>query len=212
MIHLLAVNWLDPKSLVQNLGTPVLLGLIFLESGIFPAPLPGDSLLVLMGAFSATTKPGDPHFNLAVVLLGSFAVAVLGAQIGYWIGKFYGVRLFKPDAKIFKTAYLVRAHEFFDRRGAGAVIIGRFIPVVRTVVPIVAGTGRMEGKRFFVANVIGAALWVVLATMLGYELGKTLNIDRYIYPIVALIIVASLIPPFIEYRKHKREQRAGAGS
>ena len=86
MIHLLAVNWLDPKSLVQNLGTPVLLLLIFLESGIFPAPLPGDSLLVLMGAFSATTKPGDPHFSLGVVLIGSFAVAVLGAQIGYWIG------------------------------------------------------------------------------------------------------------------------------
>jgi membrane-associated protein len=212
MIHLLAVNWLDPKSLVQNLGTPVLLLLIFLESGIFPAPLPGDSLLVLMGAFSATTKPGDPHFNLGVVLIGAFAVAVLGAQIGYWIGKFYGVKLFKPDAKIFKTVYLERAHAFFDRRGAGAVIIGRFIPVVRTVVPIVAGTGRMEGKRFFVANVIGAALWVVLATMLGFSLGKTLNIDRYIYPIVALIIIASLIPPFIEYRKHKREARAAAES
>jgi membrane-associated protein len=213
MLHLLAVNWLDPKSLVENLGTPVLLLLIFLESGIFPAPLPGDSLLVLMGAFSATkANSGDPHFNLAVVLIGSFVVAVLGAQIGYWIGKFYGVKLFKPDAKIFKTAYLERAHEFFDRRGAGAVVIGRFIPVVRTVVPVVAGTGRMEGKRFFIANVIGAALWVGLATMLGFSLGKTLNIDKYVYPIVALIIIASLIPPFLEYRKHKREQRAAAES
>jgi len=208
---LLGVNWLDPKSLVENLGTPVLMLLIFLESGIFPAPLPGDSLLVLMGAFSATkAHSSDPHFNLALVLIGSFVVAVLGAQIGYWIGKFYGVKLFKPDAKIFKTEYLERAHAFFDRRGAGGVIIGRFIPVVRTVVPIVAGTGRMEGKRFFVANVVGAALWVLLATLLGYELGKTLNIDRYIYPIVGVIILVSLIPPFLEYRRHKREQRATA--
>jgi membrane-associated protein len=211
MLHLLAVNWLDPKSLVQNLGTPVLFLLIFLESGILPAPLPGDSLLVLMGAFAATKAgSGDPHFNLWLVLLGSFVVAVLGAQIGYWIGKFYGVKLFKPDAKIFKTLYLERAQAFFDRRGAGAVIIGRFIPVVRTVVPILAGTGRMEGRRFFVANVVGAAIWTFVATLLGYTLGRSLNIDRYIYPIVGVIIIASLIPPFIEYRRHKREQAAAS--
>jgi len=211
MPMLVAVNWLDPKSLIETFGTVGLLALIFVESGIFPAPLPGDSLLVLAGAFAATSAgSNDPHLNLWVVLVGAFVLAMLGAQIGYWIGKAYGVRLFKPDAKVFKTAYLVRAQTFFDRRGASAVVIGRFIPVVRTVVPILAGTGRMEGRRFIAANVFGAALWTFLATLLGYELGKSLNIDRYIYPIVAVIVLVSLIPPFIEYRRHKREQAAAS--
>jgi membrane-associated protein len=204
---MLAVSWLDPKSLIETFGTIGLLLLIFIESGIFPAPLPGDSLLVLAGAFSATTKSSDPHLNLAVVLIGSFVVAVLGAQIGYWIGHRFGTRLFKPDAHVFKTEYLERAQDFFERRGAGAVVLARFIPVVRTIVPILAGTSRMEGRRFFAANVLGAGLWVGATVMLGFTLGKSLDIDKYIYPIVAVIIFVSLIPPFIEWRRHKRERR-----
>ena len=208
---LLAVNWLDPKSLIETFGTIGLLLLIFVESGLFPAPLPGDSLLVLAGAFSATDAHSkDPHLNLAVVLIGAFVLAVAGAQFGFWIGHRYGIKLFKPDAHIFKTAYLERAEEFFERRGAFAVVLARFIPVVRTIVPILAGSSRMEGKRFFAANVIGAFVWTFGTVLLGYTLGKTLNIDRYIYPIVALIIVASLIPPFLEYRKHRREKAAKA--
>ena len=137
---LLAVNWLSPTDLISTFGTFGLLIVIFVESGLFPAPLPGDSLLVLAGAFAATKEHGQPHLNLAVVTIGAFIVAVVGAEIGYWIGRKYGIRLFKPDARVFKMEYHDRAQEFFERRGAPSVVLARFVPIVRTIVPMVAGT------------------------------------------------------------------------
>jgi len=210
----IAVNWLDPKSLIETFGTAGLFLIVFVESGIVPAPLPGDSLLFLAGLFSSTSRRGgDPHMNLALVTIGSFVAAVIGAQIGYYIGKFFGVKLFKDDARFFKTEYLHRAHEFFERRGMGAVIIGRFIPFVRSIVPIVAGTSTMRDRTFFVANLIGAAIWAVGVSLLGYTPGTQIgakNVDKYLLPMVLVIIVLSLIPPFLEYRKHKREKAAAA--
>jgi membrane-associated protein len=200
-----AVNWLDAKSLIETFGTIGLLGIIFVESGILPVPLPGDSLLVLAGAFSATkANSNDPHLNLAIVVVGSFLCALVGAQIGFWIGRRYGTRLFKPDARIFKSDYLARAQEFFDRRGPRSIVIARFIPVVRTIVPMLAGASGMKQRVFTVANFIGALAWAVGISMLGFWLGSSIKIDKYIYPIVAVIIVLSLIPPFLEYRKHRR--------
>lgn len=201
---ILAVNWLSPNDLISTFGTIGLLLVIFVESGLFPAPLPGDSLLVLAGAFAATKEHGQPHLNLAAVTIGAFVVAVVGAEIGYWLGRKYGPRLFKPDAHFFKTEYLDRARAFFERRGAPSVVLARFVPIVRTIVPMVAGTTRMEHRKFSIANVTGAALWAVGVTMLGFWIGKSIKIDRYIYPIVALIIVVSLIPPYLEYRRHHR--------
>ncbi|HEV7525832.1 MAG TPA: DedA family protein [Acidimicrobiia bacterium] len=201
-----AVNLLDPKSLIETFGTIGLILVVFVESGLIPAPLPGDSILFLAGAFSATTKAGDPHLNLAIVLVGSFVAAVLGTQLGYMIGHRYGTRLFKPDAHLFKTEYLERAQEFFDKRGPRAVVLARFIPFVRTIVPMLAGAGKMPQRKFAFANVIGAAVWALGISLLGFWLGKSINIDKWIYPIIAVIIVLSLIPPFLEYRKHKRSQ------
>jgi membrane-associated protein len=202
---MLAVNWLSPHDLIETFGTIGLLLVVFVESGIVPAPLPGDSILFLAGAFSATDPgSGDPHLNLAVVVIGAFAAAVAGAEIGYWIGHRWGVRLFKPDARIFKTEYLDRAHAFFGERGAGAVVLARFIPFVRTVVPMLAGTSEMKHHRFFVANVTGAAIWAAGIPVLGHWLGSAIDIDKYIYPIVAVIIALSLIPPFLEWRKHRK--------
>jgi len=186
------------------------------ESGVFPAPLPGDSLLFIAGLFSSTdATSNDPHLNLGVVLVGTFAAAVIGAEIGYFIGHRFGTGLFKPDARFFKTEYLERAHAFFERRGAGAVVLARFIPFVRTIVPILAGTSEMTHRKFLSANVAGAAIWTIGVTMLGYTLGREIgadNVDRYLLPIIGVIIVLSLIPPFIEWRKHKREQAQAAGS
>ena len=146
-------------------------------------PCPGDSILFLAGAFCATTKAGDPHLNLAVVAdRHRSSPPSLGAQLGYWIGERYGTRLFKPDARIFKTEYLERAQEFFDRRGPRAVVLARFIPFVRTIVPMLAGTGRMPQRKFATANVIGAAIWAVGISLLGYWLGKSIDIDKYILP------------------------------
>jgi membrane-associated protein len=206
VIH--AVNWLDPKDLIETFATWGLILVVFGESGLIPAPLPGDSILFLAGAFSATTKAGDPHLNLAAVVLGSFVAAVAGAQLGYLIGQRWGTRLFKDDARFFKTEYLERAREFFDKRGPRAVVLARFIPFVRTIVPMLAGTSRMPLRKYFAANVIGAAIWAVGVSLLGYWLGSSIDIDKYLYPIIAVIIVLSLIPPYLEYRKHKRAQPA----
>jgi membrane-associated protein len=211
---LAALSFLDPKQLIETFGTIGLVLVIFIESGIVPAPLPGDSLLFIAGFFASTKAGGaDPHLNLAVVLIGVFVAAVIGAQIGYWIGRRYGTRLFKPDARIFKTEYLDRAHEFFERRGAGAVVLGRFIPFVRTIVPMLAGASGMPQSAFTTANVLGAAIWSIGITLLGFFLGKEIgseNIDKYLLPIVAVIIVLSLIPPFLEWRKHKKRSAAAA--
>jgi membrane-associated protein len=202
-----AVNWLSPHDLIETFGTIGLILVILVESGLLPVPLPGDSILFLAGAFCATgANSNDPHLNLAAVVVGSFVAAVAGAQLGYLLGHRYGTRLFKPDAHVFKTEYLERAQEFFDRRGPRAVVLARFIPMVRTVIPMLAGAGRMHARRFTIANVVGASIWAVGISMLGFWLGKSINIDKYIYPIVAVIIVVSLIPPVLEYRRHRRAQ------
>jgi membrane-associated protein len=204
----MALNWLDPRDLIDTFGTAGLLIVVFIESGLVPAPLPGDSLLFIAGFFCSTKAGGnDPHLNLAVVVIGSFVAAVVGAQLGYLIGSRWGVRLFKPNARIFKTEYLERAQAFFDRSGTRAVVLARFIPFVRTIVPMLAGASNMTARAFAAANIVGAALWAVGISLLGFFLGKQIgadNIDKYLLPIVAVIIVLSLIPPFLEYRKHRR--------
>jgi membrane-associated protein len=205
---MLALNWLSPRDLIETFGTISLILVVFVESGLVPAPLPGDSILFLAGAFCATdAHSSDPHLNLAVVVIGSFVAAVAGGQLGYLVGERYGTRLFKPDARVFKTAYLERAQEFFAKRGPRSVVLARFIPFGRTIVPMLAGAGRMARGTFALANVIGATLWAVGISMLGFWLGKSIDIDKYIYPIVAVIIVLSLIPPYLEYRNHRRATR-----
>ena len=209
-----AVNWLSPRDVIDTFGVAGLLLVIFLESGVLPVPFPGDSLLFIAGFFASTSvHSSDPHLNLGFVVIGAFFAAVAGAQVGYWIGKFFGTALFKPDARIFKTKYLDQAHAFFEERGDRAVVIARFIPFVRTIVPMIAGAGKMTQRRFFTANVIGAALWAGGISMLGFFLGKQIgqdNIDHYLLPIIALIIVLSLIPPFVEWRRHKRANAGAA--
>jgi membrane-associated protein len=205
---MVAVNWLSPRDLIETFGTIGLILVVFVESGLIPAPLPGDSILFLAGAFCATTRAGDPHLNLAVVVLGSFLAAVVGAQLGYGIGRTVGTRLFKPDARFFKTDYLERSQTFFDKRGPRSVVLARFIPFVRTIVPMIAGTSRMPLRKYATANIFGAAIWAVGVSLLGFWLGKSIDIDKWIYPIVAVIIVLSLVPPYLEYRRHKRAQPA----
>ncbi len=207
---MVAVNLLSPRDLIDS-STWLIFLVVFLESGVLPVPFPGDSLLFIAGFFASTKAGGnDPHLNLGLVVIGAFAAAVLGAQVGYWIGKLFGTTVFKPDARIFKTKYLDQAHAFFEQRGDRAVVIARFIPFVRTIVPMIAGAGRMTQRRFVVANVIGAALWAVGITLLGFFLGKQIgqdNIDHYLLPIVAVIVVLSLIPPYLEWRKHRNSSR-----
>ena len=204
---MLAVNWLSPRDLIETFGTIGLILVVFVESGLLPVPLPGDSILVLAGAFSRPAAHSkDPHLNLAAVVIGSFVAAVLGAQIGYAIGRHYGVRLFKPHAP--------PVQDRVPRAGSGLLRPARAaIGRARALHPVRADGGadprryRAHARgRFAISNVIGAALWTVGISLLGFWLGKSIDIDKYIYPIIVVIIVASLIPPFLEYRKHRRSK------
>jgi membrane-associated protein len=205
------VSFLDPKHLIDTFGLVGLLGVIFLESGLFPAPLPGDSLLFTAGLFAADHNKYGLH--IATITLGALLVAIAGAQLGYEIGERFGTKLFKPGARFFKPEYEERSHEFFERQGPKAVILARFIPLVRTVAPILAGVSEMKRRTFFVYNVVGAVLWAVGVSLAGFYLGKHIkNVDHYLLPIVALIALVSLIPPVLEYRKHRRSQTAAAAA
>ncbi len=208
------MSFFNPTHLINTYGTAGVLFVVFLESGILPAPLPGDSLLFLAGLFASTKATADhPHLNLAVVLIGAFALAVAGAQIGYLIGARFGTKLFKPDARFFKSEYEQRAHEFFERRGSKAIVLARFIPFVRTIAPILAGTSEMKARVFTLYNIVGAALWAIGITLLGYFVGGSIgekNVEKYDYAIVAVIIVLSLIPPYFEYRRHQRKKASTA--
>jgi membrane-associated protein len=201
----------DPESLIRTLGTIGLIAIIFFESGLLLGLIfPGDSLLFTAGLFAATGKFG---LNIAAVSGGAILAAIAGAQVGYWIGKKYGPALFKrPDSRIFKAEYVERSEEFFDKHGSATILLARFLPFVRTLVPPLAGIAKMDLRRFTVFNVIGAFLWAGGVTLAGYALGTQIppdDVDKYLIPIVLGIIALSLIPPALEYRKHKRSQSAG---
>jgi len=196
-----------PKEIIQNaspFGELLVMAIIFAETGLLIGFfLPGDSLLFTAGLLA---NQGD--LNIAFLLVGVFVAAVVGDQVGYQFGKKAGPSIFrKPDAKLFRQEYVEHTKHFFDRHGAKTIVIARFVPVVRTFAPVLAGVGEMKWKTFTIFNVIGALAWAVGITMLGYALGSAIgadNVDKYLYPIIAVIILVSFIPPFLEWRKHRR--------
>jgi membrane-associated protein len=197
----------DPKSLIETFGTIGLILIIFAESGLLLGLVfPGDSLLFTAGLLAASDKFG---LNIFVVAGGVFVAAVVGSQVGYWLGRRYGPSMFsRPDSRIFKREYVDQSREFFDKHGAKTIVLARFVPFVRTLAPMMAGIGDMDGRTFFAFNVLGAGLWALGVSLAGYFLGSTIpDIDKYLLPIIGLIIVISLIPPALEYRKHKRLHR-----
>ncbi len=204
-----ALDFLDPKKMLERFGdwaTVALWAIVFAESGLLIGFfLPGDSLLFVAG-FLASTE-GAP-LNIVAVSVGCFVAAVVGDQVGYAFGKRVGPSLFKrPNSKFFKQEYVERTHEFFEKNGPKTIVLARFVPVVRTFAPIVAGVGTMPYRTVVKYNVVGGLLWAVGITQLGFWLGDTIgedNIDKYLLPIIGVIILLSLIPPFLEYRKHKR--------
>ena len=194
----------DPKSLIETFGTIGLILIIFAESGLLLGLIfPGDSLLFTAGLLAGSNKFG---LNIVVVAGGVFIAAVAGAQVGYWLGRKYGPALFKrPDSRLFKREYVDQSREFFDKHGAKTIVLARFVPFVRTLAPMMAGIGEMNARTFFAFNVVGAALWALGVSLAGYFLGQTIpNVDKYLLPIIGAIIIISLIPPFLEYRRHKR--------
>lgn len=175
--------------------------MVFIESGVpigIVLPLPGDTLLFSAGILAATQV-----FDLVPLILVIIVAAILGDSVGYWFGAHYGPKLFtKEEALILNKGYLDRAEQFYKKFGPLAIVLARFLPMIRTIVPIAAGMGRMNYAIFFAYNVIGAIFWGVSVTMLGYFLGSVIpNIDHYLLPILGVIIVVTTIGTLLEARR-----------
>lgn len=185
---------------------------VFAESGLLIGFfLPGDSLLFATGFLIQT---GLLNFNIHLAVLLIFIAAVLGDSVGYTFGRKLGPRVFsKPNARLFKQEYVQRAQEFYEKHGGKTIIIARFVPIVRTFAPIVAGAGKMDYKRFLSFNIFGGLLWAAGVTYAGYFLGHLfeqagIEIDQILLPIIAVIILISVLPPAIHILKNKQTRTA----
>ncbi|MDH6243831.1 VTT domain-containing protein [Mycobacterium sp. OTB74] len=203
---------LDPMTLLGYFGPWALVGLlvvIFIESGILFPVLPGDTLLFVAGMLAAGTATHantelHDQFNIWLLLVTVPIAAILGGQIGYFIGRFIGVEMFKPDARFLKQKYLEEAHAFFEQRGPFAILLARFVPIVRTLAPITAGAAKMGHTSFTLYNVIGAVVWGCGMTLLGYGLGQFEIVQKLLDPIFILIAVASVSPMIWEWYKRRK--------
>lgn len=197
---------IDAEALLKSGGVYLLLFIVFAETGLFFGFfLPGDYLLFLSGLFVAS---GILDTNIFILCLGLVIAAVLGNFVGYIFGSRAGPRLFKrEDSFLFKKKYIILAEEFYHKYGATALILGRFLPIIRTFAPIFAGVVRVDFKRFALYNVIGALLWVLILTLAGYFLGKEFpQIVNYIeYIVIGFIVLATapIIYAFIKKRSKK---------
>lgn len=185
----------------------VLAVVIFCETGLVATPfLPGDSLLFAVGAVAARGS-----LSLGWVLGLLIAAAVAGDTVNYWIGTFIGPKVFRQDrSRFFKREYLERTHRFYERYGGKTIILARFIPIVRTFAPFVAGVGRMSYGRFLAYNVVGGVVWVLLFVLGGYWFGNLPMVQRHFEWVIAAIIGLSLLPALLEYLRHRRAQAIGA--
>lgn len=209
-------EWLDPEKIISRGGYLLIFGIVFAESGLLIGFfLPGDSLLFTAGMFSAGTFSDtfpNVNFNIFVLLVGVFIAAVAGDQVGYLFGRKAGPALFRrPDSKLFKQDHLETAQEFFERHGPKAIVLARFVPIVRTFCPIVAGAGQMEYRVFVRYNVIGGLIWGVGVTLLGYFLGNVAIIKDNLEAAILLVVAVSVLPIAFEVVKSRREKRRHAG-
>jgi membrane-associated protein len=220
LTHLLAATLgRDPQNIAERLlnlfGTLALFGLfavIFAESGLLIGFfLPGDSLLFTAGLLSATIDPPFPG-PIWIIIPGVFLAAVIGDQCGYLFGQRMGPSLFKrPDSRLFKQENVDRAQAFFDKHGSKTIILARFVPIVRTFAPILAGVGKMRYRTFLTYNLIGGFCWAVGVTLLGYFLGQRFpTLGDKLDIVIPVIIVLSLIPVGVEYYRHRNERTPAA--
>ncbi len=207
LIPMLLPSWMDPEYLIRLFGPYALWGvafIIFAECGLF-AILPGDSLLFTVGLFVAINVIDHSMVFVCTVLT---IAAVAGNVCGYWIGRLIGPPLFKPRTgiigKVLNPKYVAKTHEFFERYGNRALILARFVPIVRTFVTLVAGVGRMDFRKFITYTAIGGILWAVGVTTLGFYLGNIPIIKNNIDAVLLLIVLVSVIPMAVEFLLHRR--------
>ena len=184
----------------------ILFFVIFLETGFVVVPfLPGDSLLFAAGSFAALGS-----FRLPLLLLILSAAAILGDTVNYWIGHKVGPRVFSREkARFFKKEHLDRTHAFYEKHGGKTIIIARFIPIIRTFAPFVAGIGRMSYGRFLAYNVVGGIAWVLSFVLAGYFFGTIPFVKRNFSLVIVVIIAISTVPVAIEVLRHRRRNKAG---
>ncbi|WP_457031957.1 DedA family protein [Kitasatospora sp. P5_F3] len=206
----LGPSWLDPTTLISTFGPVGILAIVFAESGLLIGFfLPGDSLLFTTGLLVADgTYLTQPLWLMCVLIV---LAAVAGDQVGYLFGRKVGPSLFRrPDSRLFKQENVEKAAAFFDRHGPKAIVLARFVPVVRTFTPIVAGVSRMNYRTFVVYNLVGGVLWGAGVTVLGYFLGQILFVRENIEAILIAIVLVSVIPVAVELLRARRTaQRAG---
>lgn len=205
-------GWLDPNQIIPALGPYALLGvslIIFAECGLLVGFfLPGDSLLFVTGMFVGSGLIRTPIWLVCLLLA---ACAFVGNVTGYWIGRKVGPALFnKPDSKLFKYEHVEKTHEFFEKYGARAIILARFVPIVRTFITAVAGVGQMDQRKFFAYSAIGAVLWAAGMTVLGFFLGEIPWIGENIEKVAVLIVLISIIPIIVEYVRDRRAKARNA--
>jgi membrane-associated protein len=207
----LGPDWLDPTNVVETFGAYAFLAVvlvIFAECGLLIGFfLPGDSLLFTAGLFAARGNLSFP-----VILVGCVLAAIAGDQTGYAMGAAVGPTLLRrPPSRFWRPAYVERAERFFDRYGAKTILLARFVPIVRTFAPIIAGISRMRYRTFVTFNVVGGAVWAAGVTTLGFLLGKRFPglADNLIY-VSVVIVVISLVPIAFEYRRHRRVRASEA--
>jgi membrane-associated protein len=202
------VNILDPKQLVDSLGSVgghlAIWAIVFAESGLLIGFfLPGDSLL-----FAAGFLASQGYLNIFALVIGCFICAVLGDNVGYATGKRFGHKLFsKEDSLFFHKKHIIKAQNFYDKHGKKTIVLARFLPVVRTFAPIVAGIGRMDYGTFFRFNLIGGLVWTSGLSLLGYVLGNVIpDVDKYLLPITIAIIVISIVPSLLHLLPERKDK------
>jgi membrane-associated protein len=183
-------------------GHYILITIIFAETGVMAGFfLPGDSLLVTAGLFAATG-----HLNLVQLLIELSLAAIVGDSLSYAIGYRLGPKIFNKEHSIFfHKAHIARAHRFYEKYGAKTVVIARFVPIIRTFAPVVAGVGKMTYRQFIIYNIFGGTLWVCSMILIGYFLGRSIpNIDQHVHKIILVVIFLSILPAMFEIWKERR--------
>ncbi len=197
-------------TVIQTYGTwtyLIMFLIIFMETGLVVTPfLPGDSLLFGAGALAGR---GSLEFWYLFVLLG--AAAIIGDTVNYWVGKFFGPKMVRGEhPKLIKKEHLDRTHAFFEKYGGKTIILARFVPIVRTIAPFVAGIGAMTYSKFIAYNIIGGIAWMAICLSAGYFFGQHPFVKKHFSLVVLAIIFLSILPGIIEYLRHRREKAKAA--
>jgi membrane-associated protein len=211
VMHTLGPDWLNADTLLQKLGPSafwISLVVIFVECGLFIFFLPGDSLLFTIGLVIQNPDKIDLHVNIVVACLVLTAAAFLGNVVGYEIGRAVGRPLYTRGGRLLKPEHFDKAHAFFEKHGNKAIVLARFVPVVRTFITAVAGVSTMDRRRFFTYSFIGAFLWATGVTLLGYFLGQVSLVRDHIDIMLILIVALSLIPVAVEYLRHRSQTKS----